>query len=269
MTVGADLQALLRRLKLGRMLDTLPERLVVARQQGSSHEDFLVAVLSDEVSRRDGNASVMRAQKAHLDADMQVERWDASAAVTYDKSMWSALVSLRFIEQHEHVALVGPVGVGKTFLAHALGHVACRHGYGVLAMAADKLLKMLRHARLDQTYEMEMRRLLTVDLLIIDDFALDSMDANESRDAHAIVVERHRQGSIIVTSNRGPEEWLATFADPMRAQGAIDRFISNAHELVIEGESYRKRLKPKLGSASPDALASGSQSRQGKQRRSR
>jgi DNA replication protein DnaC len=66
----------------------------------------------------------------------------------------------------------------------------------------------------------------------------------ESRDAYEIFLERHRVGSMIVTSNRGPDEWLATFADPVRAQGAIDRFTSTAHELVIEGESYRQRLKP-------------------------
>ena len=87
------------------------------------------------------------------------------------------------------------------------------------------------------------------------------MDITESRDAYEIFVERHRSGSIVVTSNRGPDEWLATFADPMRAQAAIDRFTGNAHELVIEGDSYRPRLKPKLGSASPNQLASGSRSR--------
>jgi hypothetical protein len=66
----------------------------------------------------------------------------------------------------------------------------------------------------------------------------------ESRDAHALMIERHRAGSMIVTSNRGPDEWLATFADPVRAQGAIDRLTSNASDLIIEGESYRDRLKP-------------------------
>jgi DNA replication protein DnaC len=70
------------------------------------------------------------------------------------------------------------------------------------------------------------------------------MDAQESRDAYEIFVERHRSGSMIVTSNRGPDEWLATFADPLRAQAAIDRFHGGAHELVIEGESYRTRQKP-------------------------
>ena len=245
-----DLKALLRRVKLGKLIDTLPERLSLARQQKMTHQDFLTLLLSDEVSRRDSNAAITRAQRARLDPAMQIERWDETAKVSLDKAMINELVSLRFIEANAHIAIVGPVGVGKTFLAHALGHVACRHGHSVLAVRADKMLKTLKHARLDNTHEAELRKLIAVDLLIVDDFGLDAMDATESRDAYDVLTERHRLGAIIVTSNRGPDEWLATFADPLRAQAAIDRFTSNAFDLVIEGESYRKRLKPQLASGS-------------------
>lgn len=266
--IDTDLRALLRRLKLGKLLDTLPERIALARQQKMPHQDFLTMLLSDEVSRRDSNATKSRAQRAHLDPDHQIERWDETANVTFDRTLLNELVSLRFVEACAHVALVGPVGVGKTFLAHALGHAACRRGYSVHAVRADKMLKSLKHARLDNSHEVELRRVISVDLLIIDDFGLDTMDTTESRDAYDIMVERHRTGSIVVTSNRGPDEWLATFHDPMRAQAAIDRFTSNAHELVIEGESYRKRLKPQLGSASQGEQL-GSASRTGSRRRSR
>jgi DNA replication protein DnaC len=84
-----------------------------------------------------------------------------------------------------------------------------------------------------------------VDLLILDDFCLDAMDTTESRDTYELLTERHRAGSMIVTSNRGPDEWLAVFADPVRAQSAIDRFTNNSYDLVVEGESYRPRMKPK------------------------
>ena len=137
-----------------------------------------------------------------------------------------------------------PVGVGKTFLAHALGHIACRRGASVLAVRTDAMLKTLKHARLDHSYDAELRKLIAVDLLILDDFAIDALDPTESRDLYDLLLERYRTGSIVVTSNRGPDEWLATFADPIRAQSAIDRFTSNAYDLVIDGESYRPRLKP-------------------------
>jgi DNA replication protein DnaC len=247
--ISPDLKTVLRRLKLSRMLDTLPERFTLARQQKMPHQDFLLLVLADEVSRRDGLASTLRAQRAHLDPAMQLEAWDESSKVTLDKTLLNELVSLRFLESHHHLAIVGPVGVGKTFLAQALGHVACRRGHSVLALRADHMLKTLKHARLDNSHEVELRKLIAVDLLIVDDFCLDSMDAQESRDAYEILTERHRAGSMIVTSNRGPDEWLATFADPMRAQSAIDRFTNNSYDLVIDGESYRRRLKPDLRTA--------------------
>lgn len=254
--ISTDLKVVMRRLRLGKLLDTLPERLTLARQQKMPHQDFLFTLLSDECQRRDSAASTTRAQRALLDPEMVLERWDPTAKVTYDEALLAELVSLRFVEAHRHATIVGPVGVGKTFIAHALGHVACRRGYTVLALRADRLLKMLKHARLDHSHEAELRKLLGIDVLIIDDFCLDAMDAIESRDVHEILTERDRAGTVIITSNRGPDEWLPTFADPVRAQAAIDRFTSNAYDLVIDGESYRKRLKPQPpGSKSPAGKA--------------
>jgi DNA replication protein DnaC len=242
--ISPDLKAALRRLKLGPILDTLPERLTLARQQKMPHQDFMLLVLADEVARRDSVAVSSRATKAGLDPTMRLENWDTSAKVTYDHLLFNELTSLRFVEAHAHLTIVGPVGVGKTFLAHALGHMACRHRYAVLAETADVLLKTLRDARLDRTHETELRKRLAVDLLVVDDFGIDAMNHDESRDIYALMTERHRRASMIVLSNRGPDEWLATFADPVRAQAAIDRFTSNSYDLVIDGESYRPRQKP-------------------------
>jgi DNA replication protein DnaC len=242
--ISPDLVAVLRRLKLGRMLDTLPERLTLARQQKMAHQDLLLLVLSDEVTRRDSAAAAARARKADLDPTMQLELWDPTAKVTYDQALLNELTSLRFLDAHAHVTIVGPVGVGKTFLGHALGHIAARRRYSVLAETVDHLLETLRHARLDHSHETELRKRLAVDLLLIDDFGIEAMTPEESRDIYTLMTERHRRASMIVISNRGPDEWLATFADPVRAQAAIDRFTSNSYDLVIEGESYRPRQKP-------------------------
>jgi DNA replication protein DnaC len=250
--ISPDLRATLRRLKLGRLLDTLPDRLVLARQQKMPHQDFLLLLLNDEISRRDSLGVALRVQQARLDPAMHLEAWDPTARVTFDRTLLNELSSLRFLDAHAHVAIVGPVGVGKTFLAHALAHIACRRGAKVLAVRTDQLLKTLKHARLDNSYEAELRRVIAVDLLLLDDFAIDTLDAVESRDLYEILIERYRVGSIIVTSNRGPDEWLATFADPVRAQSAIDRFTSNAYDLIIEGESYRPRLKPRVPKDRPE-----------------
>ena len=244
--ISTDLTSTLRKLKLSPIATTLPERLSLARQQKMPHQDFLLLILQDEATRRDGMATSRRAQRANLDPSMIFEAWDETANVTYDKQVLNELASLRFLDAHNHVAIYGPSGVGKTFMATALGHAACRRGYSVYCTRHDKLLKSLKHARLDNTYDAELCKLLAVDLLFVDDFLLDAMDAVESRDTYEILVERHRAGSMVVTSNRDPEEWLFVFADPARAQAAVDRFTNNAYDLVMSGDSYRERQEPTI-----------------------
>jgi len=244
--ISADLRATLRRLKLGQVLDTLPERLVLASAHGLAHTEFLELVLSDEVSRRDRTSAALRAKAAHLDPKMTLEAWDPSAQVSYDRAVLDELVSMRFIEAAQNVFVLGPVGVGKTFIATALGHIACRHRIKAHFERAERLFRRLKVARLDASYDVEVRKLIGADLLIIDDFALQRLDPTETADFYELVVERHKAAATVLTSNRGPDEWLSMLADPLLAQSAVDRLQSSAWELVIEGESYRQRERPSV-----------------------
>jgi IstB-like ATP binding protein len=158
----------------------------------------------------------------------------------------------RVTEAGNGVLVLGPVGVGKTHLASALGHIAIRRRLSVHAARADKLFTRLRAARLDTTLGAEIRKLARVDVLILDDFALRPLDATETNDFYELVVERHRKASTIVTSNREPAEWLSMMSDALLAQSAVDRLTSGAHTLVIEGPSYRQR-EPCLPRAVVDA----------------
>ncbi len=243
--VSPELRALLRRLKLGPILATLPERLELARQQDLSIAAFLETVLADEVARRDQLGGERRAKAAALDPEMRLERWDPSTEVRFDRKLWSDLCTLRFLEDAHNVLILGPVGVGKTMLASSLGHVACRRRRSVLFFRTERLLKALRAARLDASYDTEMRRLIAVDLLVLDDFALQGYDHQETQDLYEIVVERHRRASTVVVSNREPKEWLAMMADALLAQSAVDRLLNAAYELVLEGDSYRRHQKPR------------------------
>src|SRR5438094_7314502 len=242
--VTPELKTLLRRLKLGRCLDTLPERLALAQTGGMGHAEFLELVLADEVTRRDATSADLRARAAGLDPSMRLDRWDDTAKVAFDRAIWNELVSLRFVESGHNAVIMGPVGVGKTFLATALGHIAVRRRHSVHFERCDRLLKRLRASRLDNSHDVEMRKLLRVDLLLVDDFALQALDALDTADVYELIVERHRAAATVATSNREPIEWIALMADALLAQSAIDRLQSAAHELVLDGESYRQRQKP-------------------------
>jgi DNA replication protein DnaC len=243
-SIDPELKALLRRVKLGRCLDTLPERLALAHAEHLGHAEFLHLVLADEVDRRDRTSAELRARAAKLDPSMRLETFTPDTGARYDRELWHELCSLRFVDDARGVLILGPVGVGKTHLATALGHIAIRRRRSVIFSRADQLQRRLKAARLDNTVEAEMRRLARVELLIIDDLALQAMDATETADFYELIVERHHKTATVVTSNRDPSEWIALMSDPLLAQSAIDRLVATTYELVIEGESYRRRQRP-------------------------
>lgn len=251
MSLEPDLAALLRRLKLGKVLPTLPDRLALARAQKLDYAAFLTLVLADEVQRRDHLALERRLLAAGFEEQVSLEHFDWSTPIQLDRRHLNELFSLQFLQRKEHILLIGPVGVGKTFLAQALGAAATRAGHAVLFRRADLLLRELGQARADHSFEVAFRRYLAPDLLILDDFGLHRLTQQQSEDLYALVIERHRRSSFIVTSNRDVTEWVGLFADPILADSALDRLANGAHQLVIEGPSYRAKLAPRPPQEAP------------------
>jgi DNA replication protein DnaC len=244
MDVTSTLKTLLKRLKLSPVLHTLPERIAYAKKAQLSVEEFLELVLQDEVDRREQLNLYLRLQRAQFASEQTFEGFDWDAPVTFDRDRVKGLFNLSFMARQEDVIFMGPAGVGKTFLASALGHAACRSGRRVLLLRADVMLKELLASRADHSTEKAMRRLLAPDLLIVDDFGLKRLDHTASCDLYEVIIERHKRASTIFTANRGIEEWVPLFDDPILANSALDRLAHNAHQVVIEGESYRKRQGP-------------------------
>jgi DNA replication protein DnaC len=245
MNVEHQLAAQLRILKLGGFLETLDVRLKQARDEELSHRDFLQRIVQDEIERREATKLQKRLRSASFEEVKTVEGFDFSFNPKIRKSLICDLATCLFVEKREHVLIYGPVGVGKSHIAQALGHQACRQGHDVLFAKTAKLLRGLLASRADNSWEKRIRRYLKPDVLVLDDFGLSPFTATQAEDIYELIAERHLKSSIIITSNRPPQDWLALFPDPVMANSALDRLAHHAHHIVIEGgESYRKRSSP-------------------------
>lgn len=244
MTTTNDLKPLLKRLRLGYLLDTLPERLALARRDQLDYAAFLEIILADEVTRRDNRNMEMHLQQAGFEEVCRLEDFDWSSNVTLDRRLLDTIFSLDFMQRHENVILVGPVGVGKSFLVQAIGYAVVRAGHSVRFIRADSFFRTLAQSRVDHTLEKTLRTFLSPDLLILDDFGLQKLTAQQSTDLYELIIARYRQSSFAITSNRAVEEWLSLFDDPILGNSALDRLANASYQVVIDGASYREKLSP-------------------------
>ncbi|MDA8162807.1 MAG: IS21-like element helper ATPase IstB [Desulfobacteraceae bacterium] len=245
MGITNELKQTLKRLRLSGLLATLPDRVAYAKGTKLSYTEFLELILNDEIQRREDTNVATRLRTAMVDLDQTFERFDWDAAITVDREKLKDLFSLEFVNQKENVLICGPVGVGKTFIANALAHSACRRGHKVLTLRASTMFKKLLQSRADNSYGRELIKLISPELLIIDDFGLQRLSDEQGSDFYEVVIERYGRASTVITSNRDVHEWMALFDDSIMANSALDRIAHNAHQLVIEGESYRKKRTPK------------------------
>ena len=176
MTTTTELTPLLKRLKLGAVLNTLPERVALARREQLDYASFLQIILTDEINRRDHRRLELCLQRAGFEQTCRLEDFDWSASVTLDRRLLDAAFSLQFLARNEHVLLVGPVGVGKSFIAQALGYAAIRAGNTVRFLRADGFFRAMAQARVDHSTDKTFRSFLVPDLLILDDLGLHRDD---------------------------------------------------------------------------------------------
>lgn len=242
----AQLNSQLRRLKLSGIVNTLEMRLLESQQNQLDYKTFLALVLEDELEARQARKVKKLLQHARFGTEQTLEHFDFTLAAGLNATLIRELATMSFLARGEGVIFTGPPGTGKTHLAKALGHAACRRGYAVRFHKFHDLFAELAKAELAGTLDDELTRLRTCELLILDDFAFRKIDQAASEQLYTIVDSRYGAHSTILTSNRALADWMGIFPDPVIAGAILDRLTHQAHQIQLKGESQRKKLAGKI-----------------------
>src|ERR1035437_3688410 len=238
-----QLETTLRSLALSGMLDTLGARLAQADAGELGHVEFLQSLCEDELARRDAAGITRRVKAARFERTCSIEDFDFNFNPKTPTARIRDLASLRFLEAAESVLLHGSLGVGKTMIAQALGHQACRRGYTVAFTNASRLLADLAGGHADRTWEPRLRRWARPPVLVIDDFAMRAFTPTQSDDLYELVTERAGT-SLIATANRAAVDWYSLFPNAVVAESILDRVVNSAHHIHMDGKSYRPNTRP-------------------------
>lgn len=207
---------------------------------GLSHAEWFGLILDHELTARRQKRFESRARAAKLRHPASVEDTDFRTPRGLDRSLFHKLVTCEWIREHRNLLIVGPCGVGKSWLACALGHKACREDIAVLYHRVPRLLAALDLARDDGRYSRLLRALARARLLILDDWGPEPLTARQRRDLLEIVEDRYNRGSIVMTSQLPIDRWYEVIGDPTMADAILDRIVHNAHKITLTGDSLRK-----------------------------
>lgn len=241
----------LYQLKLGAMAEAIREQQAHPTMAELTFEERLGLLVDREWDARENRGLTRRLRDARFKLAACVEDLDFRADRGLDKSVILRLAECRFITEHHHVLITGPTGVGKTYLACALGQRACRLHYRVGYYRCDQLLTALRQARLDGSYPALLRRLEKMELLILDDWGVTPFDQAAARDLFELVDDRTTRGALLITSQAPLDTWYDLITAPQLADAILDRVVHNAYKIEVRGESMRKRR----AALTPDASA--------------
>lgn len=243
-------------LKLHGMARALAEQMADPEIASLSFEERLGLLVEREATERASRALTARLRKARLRELASIEDIDWRARRGLDKRQVLHLASCSFLAERLNVLITGPAGVGKTYLACALAHKACREGYSALYLRVPRLFRDLQIARGDGSYERLLKRFARTDLLLLDDWGLVPIGAAERRDLLEILEDRYGHRSTLVTSQLPVDAWHELIGDPTLADGILDRLVHGAYRLALDGESMRRRAarsaaSPEKGETSP------------------
>jgi len=245
----------LRALGLTAMADAFIELQGMPDAAELPREDWLGLLVDREATSRENRRLTRRLRDARLRQTATVEDVDFRAPRGLDRALFQKLATCSWIRDHNHLIIGGPTGVGKSWLACALGHKACREGFSVLYKRAPRLFADLATARGEGRLSKLMAAIERTRLLIIDDWGPEPLTAEQRRDLLEIVDGRCDRGSLLITSQLPVARWHDVIGDPTLGDAVLDRIVHRAHRLELKGDSLRKRQSAALTEPLTDAPA--------------
>lgn len=242
-TISLDL---MNRMKMHGMAEAFRESLAGTTAQSMTPDTFLSMLLSREWDYRSQSAVARMTKNASFRYKAYLEEVDYNVSRGLDRNQMERLATLDFVKTGKNLFITGSSGTGKSFLACALGHEACKKGIRTLYANAAKLLGSLKVAKVRNNLEAEMKKVERCQLLILDDLFLVPLDSKERAILLEIIEDRHERKSIIITSQYPHTSWYDMVGDPTVADAILDRIIHSAHTIELSGESMRK-IKAKKG----------------------
>ena len=231
----------LHALKLTGMAAALADQSATPDITDLSFEERLGLLVDREMTERDNRRMTSRLRRAKLRHNAILEDLDYRYSRGLDKGLVQSLAGCQWVKEHLNVLITGPTGVGKTWLACALAHKACREGYTAQYVRLTRLLRELTIAKGDGQYSKLLTNLAKVDVLILDDWGLMKLSAENRRDLLEVLEDRHGRRTTIATSQLPIEEWHGVIGDATLADAILDRLIHNAYKINLRGESMRKQ----------------------------
>ena len=232
----------LQALKLQGMLEGLEQQEQDTAVRELSFLDRLALLIDRQWTWRQNQVLARRLQASHLKGAACVENIDYRAERGLNRTVIRALAQdSTWVKNHEHIFVLGPTGVGKSFVASALAQKACRDGYSVYYTRTAALFRDLNLARADGSLRQLLRRLNRIDVLVVDDWAMAPMAESERRDFWEIAEDRYQTRSMILTSQLPVSRWHEQIGDPTLGDAILDRLVHNAHRIEMRGESMRKQ----------------------------